>query len=1444
MKKKIHQAKALIFIFCLLSTCLSLDAQVSTYVFTQQVGTYTAITGGTVLGTTANDDNNFNAQNIGFTFTYNGTAYTQLSVNTNGFIVMGATAVSSYSSLSSGTSNNVIAALGRDLQGQTGSELRIETTGSAPNRTCVVQWATYRKYSATGDNYNFQIRLSETTNQISVVYGTMTNGASSGTNQIGLRGAANTDYNNRKTTTNWSATVAGTANNSTCTLSSTVYPASGQTYTWSVPVCTGPPTIGAAQSSTSMACSGVNFTLSLASGILPSGLTFQWQSSPDGITWVDITGATSASLSTSQTAATYYHCNATCSAQTTTSSNVQVGLNSFLNCYCSSSASSALDEEIYNVTLGTLNNTSTCSTTGATGSVLNKYSDFSAVSAPQLVMGYTHTVNVNIGTCGGSYTTAFRIFIDWNQDADFADANETVYTSSTFTSSSTGVLTTASIIVPTGIPAGNTKMRVVASETSTPTGIPYCGTYNYGETEDYTVNVIATPAQDVSTANLSSPISTSCHSANETVSLYIKNPNPNPIDLTATPVTVSCAATGANPQTFSPVVINTGTLASGASQLVTFTTNYNMTTSGTYTFNASVSMTGDGYAGNDAMIVSPVYNADITSLPYTQDFETNTNGWSIQQLSGTGNWASKSTAMTNPVLSAASGSTYMYFNSYNFSSGTISRLTTPCINLTTATNPYLEFKMSQDNAYSSSKDQVDIRVSTDGGTTWGAVLLVADRYNSTYSTAGWLVFRLCLSQYAGSATVKIAFDAQSGYGTNIGLDDVKLLNNPPAIAGTLSAQNNVFCSGNSTLIALAGYTADAFQWASSTDNINFTNINGATNDTLLTGVLTDTTYYKVKVTNGICYSKDSTTSFTITVKPTPVVNLGPDVNQCATSLTLNAQNAGATYLWNTAATTQTISPTASGLYYVDVTNAGCTQRDSINITLKAMPTVNLGTDITQCGGTILLDAQNTGSTYLWNTTAASQTLAVTTSGLYYVDVTNSSGCTWRDSINITLNAMPVLNLGKDTTLCGGTLILNAQNNGAAYLWNTSATTQTLTVTGSGLYYVDVTNTAGCTKRDSIDVTMGTMPVVNLGQDIIQCGGTLQLDAQNPGATYVWSDASVNQTLTVSNSGLYFVDVSYGAACTQRDSINVSISAGVSVDLGADTSSCGGIILLDAQNTGSSYLWNDNSTSSILVVTTSGTYYVTVTDPLGCTGKDTIQISLNSLPAVNLGSDIIQCGGTVNLNAGTTSGASYLWNDASTNQTLAVSATGTYYVTVSTGVNCTASDTVHITINAVPAVSLTLTQNSVCVNSAVVALAGGTPAGGVYSGTTISGSNFIPSATGTFVVTYTYTGANNCSGTATDNMVVNPCVGIAENTGLGELQLYPNPTCGDVTLTLDGSQGKVIAELYSAAGDLVKNETLAAGTTRCNFSLAESSNGMYFLKLRSDNGFKILKIVKQ
>jgi len=292
----------------------------------------------------------------------------------------------------------------------------------------------------------------------------------------------------------WASTTVGT---STTPLAVTSYgnnrPNIRITYT-PPPTCTGLPDGGTTISTNASTCPSVNFVVQLSNASQGDGITYQWQSSIDGTNFTNIVGSTNPSLTSTQNSNTYYQCIVTCgpSGQSGTSTPLQITTEPFANCYCSSNATTTFNEEIVNVNLGSLNNSSTCSSIGGPGSIQSQYSNYTAtVPATNLAQTATYLLNVSIGTCGTNNSNMTKVFIDYNQNGLFTDAGETVYSS---TLPGVGANTiNSSIIIPANAMLGQTRMRVVTVQTTSASNVNPCGTYSWGETEDYLVTITPTP---------------------------------------------------------------------------------------------------------------------------------------------------------------------------------------------------------------------------------------------------------------------------------------------------------------------------------------------------------------------------------------------------------------------------------------------------------------------------------------------------------------------------------------------------------------------------------------------------------------------------------------------------------------------------------------------------------------------------------------------------------------------------------------------------------------------------------------------------------------------------------------------------------------------------------------------------------------------------------------
>ncbi|MCS3869832.1 hypothetical protein J3D55_002748 [Chryseobacterium ginsenosidimutans] len=154
--------------------------------------------------------------------------------------------------------------------------------------------------------------------------------------------------------------------------------------------------------------------------------------------------------------------------------------------YCSASANNTADERIGNVKFGTINNTST----GTAG-----YENFTAIST-NVTKGSAYTISVTPVWTSTVYSEAYAVYIDYNGDGDFTDSGELAWSKA----GSTTTPATGSITIPSTATVGSTRMRVMMQYSSAPTSS--CGSYTYGQVEDYTLNIVSSGRGEVGTKDL------------------------------------------------------------------------------------------------------------------------------------------------------------------------------------------------------------------------------------------------------------------------------------------------------------------------------------------------------------------------------------------------------------------------------------------------------------------------------------------------------------------------------------------------------------------------------------------------------------------------------------------------------------------------------------------------------------------------------------------------------------------------------------------------------------------------------------------------------------------------------------------------------------------------------------------------------------------------------
>lgn len=409
---------------------------------------------------------------------------------------------------------------------------------------------------------------------------------------------------------------------------------------------------------------------------------------------------------------------------------------------------------------------------------------------------------------------------------------------------------------------------------------------------------------------------------------------------------------------------------------------------------------------------------------------------------------------------------------------------------------------------------------------------------------------------------------------------------------------------------------------------------------------------------------------------------------------------------------------------------------------------------------------------------------------------------------------------------------------------------------TGAYYDYYSNINGCDSIYRTILVVDTM-TVDLGPDLSLCEqDTIIFSAGLGYSSYLWTGGWGNyQYEFIANSGSgttsLDVEVSTTAGCVFRDTVNISVNANPTVDLGTD------VVLCEFENASFStgayplIVWSDGATGSTTVFDANsgpGVFplSVVVTDNQGCSDYDTVQIIVNPAPVLDLGPNVSTCEfETVSFSAGTH--PVILWADGSTNADYYYSAnngveTHEVSVIVSSAEGCTSYDTVLVTVNALPQFELGA-DTTICEYNDITVLG---PAGmGSYLWQDNStGQNFFLDGqtigSGSHEVILEVVSTIGCSNVDTMYVTVDPCLGLEELAA--SVNVYPNPTSGQVTVEFGKSKISRIS-VSNTAGQVIYKSDLSMQKENHLFTI-DGAKGIYFVTLVADNGSQtVVKIVK-
>lgn len=457
-------------------------------------------------------------------------------------------------------------------------------------------------------------------------------------------------------------------------------------------------------------------------------------------------------------------------------------------------------------------------------------------------------------------------------------------------------------------------------------------------------------------------------------------------------------------------------------------------------------------------------------------------------------------------------------------------------------------------------------------------------------------------------------------------------------------------------------------------------------------------------------------------------------------------------------------------------------------------TVTASPNSTVCAGATATLTAGGAVTYTWSpatglssVNGASVAASPTASTVYTVTGTDGSGCVSSATVQVTVGSGPVLAVSPNATVCPAASTTLTASGALSYTWSPAVTLSsangasvTASPAATTVYTVSGTDAGGCIGTTSVQVAVGSNPVLTVSPNATVCpAGSATLTASGA-VSYTWAPAATlssanGATVTASPAAttIYTLSGTNAGGCTGTNTVQVSLAANPVLSGSPNATICASTNTVLTVTGAGSYTWSPagslsaaNGATVTATPATSTVYTVTGANASGCTGTCTISVSVVSNPTLSAVGGSLCASSSASLTA---SGAtSYTWSPAGSLNTAngasviaTPSVTTTYTVTGLTGA-CTGSAVVTASVIVVNP-TVTASSNTYCIGGTGVTLTGTgastyswSPPFGLSStsGATVSAS---PTVTTTYTVTGT-TGA--CTGSQTISITVAPVASLS------------------------------------------------------------------------------------
>jgi hypothetical protein len=482
--------------------------------------------------------------------------------------------------------------------------------------------------------------------------------------------------------------------------------------------------------------------------------------------------------------------------------------------------------------------------------------------------------------------------------------------------------------------------------------------------------------------------------------------------------------------------------------------------------------------------------------------------------------------------------------------------------------------------------------------------------------------------------------------------------------------------------------------------------------------------------------------------------------------------------------------------------------------------------------------------YTWSNGPSTSSIIVspTVSSSYTVVATATAGCI--SNYSITLNVYPVMaptvSVVGPTLICGtGTNVLTA-SGANTFTWNTGALSASVALSPSvtSIYTVTGTNSVGCTAFQTSTITVSN-PSISISGSLNVCEGQSTTLTASGANSYSWSNGSTNASIAITPtaSSTYTVIGTNTLGCTNSISPTVTVFSNPTVTIAGSQSLCSGQSITLSASGANSYSWsNGTNAASTVVSPTANTNYTVTGDSNGCTGSNTISVSITASPILTVtgGGSAVCPNSSVNL---AVSGAdTYSWSVGATGFSVTVnpSVTCTYSVSGTSTLNgCTSNSVKTISVN--PSPTLSVTDGTVCPGGSATLIAFGAVS---YTWSNGQMTNPIVVSPNTNTV-YVVTGSSpaGCTNSVTANVFMSTCIGLKEQSNENGIGIFPNPFRDVINIRFENASEKLSINIYNSTGQIICSRECES--SQASIDLRDKCAGIYLISV-SQAGRNIFK----